>query len=242
SSILMKELFDSAVGTYNHSINVSNLAAAAASEISANTMLAKVGGLYHDIGKIETPEYFIENQGEFNIHTQIKPTMSATVIKAHVKKGLELAKNHHLPKEVSDIINQHHGDGLIKYFYDMALKSNDANKGELKEEIFRYSGEKPQFVESAIVLLSDQVEAASRVLKKPSVSSVEKLIEGIIDEKFQEGLLDDSGLTLKDLTRIKKAFVKLIIGMYHSRIEYPTKDDKDKDKEKKDYAESKPND
>ncbi|HPO49940.1 MAG TPA: HDIG domain-containing protein, partial [Spirochaetota bacterium] len=232
SSTLIKELFDSAVGTYNHSILVSNLAEAAAAEIGANAMLAKVGGLYHDIGKIETPEYFIENQGEINIHNQIKPSMSATVIKAHVKKGVELAKNNRLPEKVIDIINQHHGNGLIKYFFDQALKSNDANKGEIKEDVYRYAGEKPQFVEAAIVMLSDQVEAASRVLKKTSVSSVEKMIETIIDERFQEGILDDSGLTLKDLTKIKKVFVKLIVGMYHSRIEYPTKEDKDKDKDK----------
>lgn len=237
SSSLLKELFDCAVGTYNHSISVSNLASSAASEIGANPMLARVGGLYHDIGKIDTPEYFIENQGEFNIHSHIKPSMSAAIIKTHVKKGVELARSHRLPQEVIDIINQHHGDGLIKYFYDLASKSNDINKGEMKEDVFRYPGERPQFAESAIVLLADQVEAASRVLRKPSVSSVEKLIEGIVDEKFQEGLLDDSGLTLKDLTKIKKTFVKLIIGMYHSRIEYPVKEPK----EKKDIEENNTN-
>lgn len=234
SSFLIKELFDSAVGTYNHSILVSNLAEAAASEVGANAMLAKVGGLYHDIGKIETPEYFIENQGDFNIHTQIKPSMSAAVIKAHVKRGVELAKKSRLPQKVIDIINQHHGNGLIKYFYESAQKINDANKGEIKEDVYRYSGETPKFVESAIVLLSDQVEAASRVLKKASMSNVEKLVENIVDEKFQEGILDDSGLTLKDLTRIKKVFLKLVVGMYHSRIEYPKDDNKEKDNEDKD--------
>ncbi|OHD21464.1 MAG: hypothetical protein A2086_10730 [Spirochaetes bacterium GWD1_27_9] len=232
SSDLMKELFDSAVGTYNHSILVANLSEAAANEIGANGFLAKVGGCYHDIGKIDNPEYFIENQGEYNIHTQIKPSISATVIKSHIRKGAERAKASKLPQKVIDIITQHHGNSLIKYFYNQALKFNDDLKEEIKEDSFRYNEQKPQFPEAAIVMLADQVEAAARVLKKPSMSSVEKLIEGIIDEKFQEGVLDDSGLTLKDLTKIKKVFVKLIVGMYHSRIVYQErKEEQDKEKE-----------
>ncbi|MCG8570560.1 MAG: HDIG domain-containing protein [Spirochaetes bacterium] len=221
SAPVLKELFDTAVGTYNHSILVANLAEAAAIEIGADGVLARVGGYYHDIGKMDNPEYFIENQGEFNIHNQLKPSISVTIIKNHVKKGVERAKKERLPQKIIDIIAQHHGNSLIKFFYAEALKSNDANKQEIQKDLYHYKGENPQFPESAIVLLADQVEAASRTLKKPTMSNVDKLIEAIFSERFQEGSLDDSGLTLKDLTKIRKIFVKLLLGMYHSRIEYP---------------------
>jgi cyclic-di-AMP phosphodiesterase PgpH len=221
SSPLLRELFDSAVGTYNHAILVANLAEAAANEIGVNGLLARVGGYYHDIGKMDNPEYFIENQGKFNIHTTLKPSISATVIKSHVRKGVEMAKTANLPQKVIDIIAQHHGNTLIKYFYDQALKSNIEDKEEIQEDLYRYKEEIPQFPEAAIVLLADQVEAMARTIKKATMSSVEKLVESVLDTKFQEGIIDDSGLTLKDITKIKKVFVKHIVGMYHSRIEYP---------------------
>jgi len=221
SSPLLKELFDNAVGTYNHSILVANLAEAAANEIGANGLLARVGGYFHDIGKIESPEYFIENQGKFNIHSTLKPSISAAIIKSHVRKGVERAIKEKLPKKVIDIIAQHHGNTLIRFFYEQAKRSNIENKEEIQEDLYRYKEDIPQFPEAAIVLISDQVEATARVIKKATMSSVEKLVENVVDAKFQEGIIDDSGLTLKDITKIKKVFVKHILGMYHSRIEYP---------------------
>jgi cyclic-di-AMP phosphodiesterase PgpH len=226
SSNLMRELFDSAVGSYNHSILVANLAEAAATEIGVNGLLARVGGYYHDIGKTDNPEYFIENQGKFNIHNSLKPSISATVIKSHVRKGVERAKNASLPQKVIDIIAQHHGNSLIKFFYEKALKLNIKDKEDIQEDVFRYKEDIPQFPEAAIVLLADQVEAYSRVIKKVTMTSIEKLVENVIDTKFQEGIMDDSGLTLKDITKIKKVFVKHLLGMYHSRIEYPQSTEK----------------
>ncbi|HOJ63928.1 MAG TPA: HDIG domain-containing protein [Spirochaetota bacterium] len=217
---LMRELFNSAVGTYNHSILVGNLAESAANAINANGLLARIGGYYHDIGKIENSEYFIENQGEYNIHDDLKPSISVAIIKSHVKKGIEYAKKHKLPQKVIDIISQHHGNSLIKYFYNKALAMNDMAKEEVKEDFYRYNGEKPKFPEAAIVMLADQVEAATRALKKHTVNTIENLVDSIIVENYEAGQLDDSGLTLKDLTKIKEIFIKLLIGMYHSRIEY----------------------
>lgn len=221
---LMKELFNSAVGTYNHSILVGNLAEAAANGINGNALLARIGGYYHDIGKIDNAEYFIENQGDINIHNELKPSISVTIIKSHVKKGIEYAKRYKLPKKVIDIISQHHGNSLIKFFYEKALQMNDDNKEEVKEDFYKYNGEKPKFPESAIVMLADQVEAATRSLKKHTVNNIEKIVDDIIFHNYEDGQLDDSGLTLKDISRIKNIFTKLLIGMYHSRIEYQNKD------------------
>ncbi|MBP7552556.1 MAG: HDIG domain-containing protein [Spirochaetes bacterium] len=223
SSPLLKELFNSAIGTYNHSILVANLAETAATEINANGPLSRIGGYYHDIGKIDNPEYFIENQGEYNIHDDLKPSISVTIIKSHVKKGVEKLAKHKLPSKVIDIVAQHHGSSLIKFFYEKALKETDSSKEDIKEDFYHYNGLKPQFQESAIVLLADQVEAATRSLKKTSIMSIEKMVDSIIYKNYEEGILDDSGLTLKDLSKIKAVFVKSLAGMYHSRIEYPNK-------------------
>ena len=221
STHLLKSLFNSAIGTYNHSITVGNLAEAAASEIGANELLAKVGGYYHDIGKLENPEYFIENQSNYNKHDQLKPSISTAIIKAHVKIGVEKAKKEKLPKKVIDIISQHHGNTLIRFFYEEAVKNTESDKEEINRLDYQYQNKNPDFPESAIVLLADQVEAATRAIKKYTMTTIEKIIEKIIDDKFQEGILDDSGLTLKNLTKIKKIFCRLITGMYHPRIEYP---------------------
>lgn len=227
SSPLLKALCDNALGTYNHSLIVSNLAEAAAREISANSLLAKVGALYHDIGKIGNAEYFIENQGEENVHNQLRPSISATVIKSHVKKGVEMAVKAKLPHEVIEIIREHHGNSLIQYFFATAKEQFDESKEEVVEEHFRYNQRNPQSIESAIVMLADQTEASSRTIDKPTQTNITKLIENVINSRFREGVLDDSGLTLKDLTKIKVVFIRQIVGMYHSRIKYKSIVDKD---------------
>lgn len=221
SSPLLKNLFNYAIGTYNHSIIVGNLAESAALEIGANAPLAKVGGYYHDIGKLENPEYFIENQhNTTNKHNKLKPSMSIAIIKSHVRIGIELAKKARLPKEVIDIIEQHHGNTLIRYFYEEALKNDPEVKNPVNKINFHYQYKNPETPEAAIVLLADQVEAATRSLKKYTITNIEKIINNIVDTNFQEGILNNSGLTLKDITKIKKTFIKIITGLYHPRIDY----------------------
>ncbi len=221
SSPLLKKLFNTAIGTYNHSITVGNLAESAAQEIGANALLAKVGGYYHDIGKLDNPEYFIENQKDFNKHNQLKPSISTAIIKAHVNIGVERGRKERLPQKVLDIIAQHHGKTLIKYFYEEAIKSSEPGKKEVQKFDYQYQSLNPTFPESSIVLLADQVEAATRALKKYTMTTIEKVIEKIVNDKFQEGILDDSGLTLKNITKIKRIFTKIVTSMYHPRIEYP---------------------
>lgn len=221
SSPMLKKLFNTAIGTYNHSIIVGNLAEAASLEIGANALLAKVGGYYHDIGKLENPEYFIENQNSYNKHNKLKPSISTAIIKAHVKIGVERAKQSKLPQKVIDIIEQHHGNTLIRYFFEEALKKDPEVKDSINKMNFHYQNKNPEFPEAAIVLLADQVEAATRSLKKYTITNIEKVIDNVVDNNFQEGILDNSGLTLKNITKIKKTFIKSITGMYHPRIEYP---------------------
>lgn len=217
---LLKELSESAMGSYIHSINVANLAESAANAIHANGLLAKVGALYHDIGKIGNAAYFTENQGDYNPHTELPPTTSANIIKNHVKDGVERAKAAKLPQKVIDIIQQHHGNGLIKYFYYQALKQ--APEGEtISEETFRYKAENPQFPEAAIVMMADQIEAISRASKDYTNEGFKAIVERVVDEKFKDGTLTDAELTIRDLTKIKQVFTKSLVGMYHSRIEYP---------------------
>jgi len=220
SSPLLKKLFDTAIGTYNHSINVANLAEVAANEIKANGLLAKVGGLYHDIGKAKNAEHFIENQGKNNVHDEMNPFVSVNIIRSHVKVGVEEAISAKLPKKVIDIVSQHHGKSVIKYFYNRALE--ERKEGNVVSiEDFQYKSENPAFPESAVVMLADQIEAISRVLSDYSVESFTSLVNAVVDEKFKDGILDDSGLTFNDITNIKRVFIRTLTGMYHSRIEYP---------------------
>ncbi len=220
---IMKKLLIEAPGTYNHSILTANLAETAALAIGANSLLARVGGYYHDIGKLVEPEYFIENQSGVNKHSKLKSSISASVIKAHIKKGVTLAKKLRLPGEIIDIIREHHGKTLISFFYDQALKSGDVDnisEQEL-ENTFRYPGPKPQTKESAIIMLADSVEAAARTLRKPSHSRLETTVRSIIDAKFFDGQLDECTLTLTDLNKIKNSFLQVLSSMFHTRIEYP---------------------
>jgi hypothetical protein len=220
NSPTLKKMLALAPGTYSHSLGVANLAETACREIGANHLLARVGAYYHDIGKMEQAEYFIENQMAGNKHDDLKPSLSVAVIKSHVKIGVEKAKELKLPKAVIDIILQHHGSGLISYFYAEALKEQQINS-KVQPEHFSYSEPLPSSVEAAVVMLSDTVEAATRTLKKPTVAKLEKYVWGIMKGRFEEGQLNDSNLTFKNLETIKKAFIQVLAGYFHTRIEYP---------------------
>ncbi len=210
-----------AQGTYNHSRYVADLAYNAAKAIGANAMLAKVGGIYHDIGKVEHPEYFIENQGQENKHDDIKPSLSVAIIKSHVKLGVEKGREAGLPQEVLDIIAQHHGNDVILFFYHEAKEQALASGLEVNEDDYSYSGARPTSPEAAIVMLSDCVEAASRTLKKASPVKYEKLIHSVIMGKIARDQLKDSLLSLTDLDLIGASFLQSLIGRDHHRIEYP---------------------
>ena len=217
---LLKELSESAMGSYIHSINVANLAETAANAVHANGLLAKVGALYHDIGKIGNAAYFTENQGDYNPHNDLPPMASVNIIKNHVKDGMERAKIAKLPQKVIDIIHQHHGNGLIKYFYYQALKQLPEGES-ISEDTFRYKAENPQFPEAAIVMMADQIEAISRANKDYTKEGFKGIVEKVVEEKIKDETLTNAELTIRDLTKLKQVFTKSLIGMYHSRIEYP---------------------
>lgn len=222
---LLKKLIVEAPGTYHHSIVVGNLSETAAEEIGGNGLLARVGALYHDIGKIKRPYFFIENQEAYkNIHDDLEPSLSALVIASHVKEGVELANKNKLPKDIINIITQHHGTGLITYFFHRALQENGASVEEVAEENYRYSGPKPQTKETAIILLADSLEAATRTLTNPTPSRIKNLVKEIIEKNLENGQLEECDLTLKDLDKIGDSFSRILTGMFHSRVEYPDED------------------
>jgi cyclic-di-AMP phosphodiesterase PgpH len=214
---ILKRLLTVAPGTYSHSVTVAHLAESACREIGADPLLARVGAYYHDIGKIEQPEYFVENQSGYNKHDEINPRLSATVIRSHVKLGAEKARALGLPDSVVDIVAQHHGNAVIAWFYEQARKAS----GEVDPDDFSYPGQPPSTKEAAVVMLADSVEAASRCLKKPTAARLEDFIREIIMEKVQKGQLDRSELTFKDLETIRDSFTRILAGHFHSRIEYP---------------------
>ncbi len=218
---LMKELVSKAPGTYSHSVIVGNLANAAALEIGADVLLARVGSYYHDIGKIKRASFFVENKpAGFAGHDNLKPNLSALVITAHVREGVEIAKEYGLPQEVIDIIKQHHGTSLVRYFYARALEQGVSDDVPT-ESRFRYPGEKPRGKEAAIVMLADAVEAAAKALEKPTPVRLEQVVHDIFKEKSDDGQLDECALTMQDLEKIGKTFVRVLSGMYHERVEYP---------------------
>lgn len=220
---LLKELSSKAPGTFHHSIIMGTLAEEAAAAIGANRILARVGCYYHDIGKIAKPDYFVENQVErINKHENLNPAMSAKVIISHVKDGIEMAKKYKLPQEIIDFIPMHHGTTLVSYFYSKARSVTDENKEELTEYLYRYPGPKPQTKETGIAMLADSVEASTKSIEEPTPKKLEDKIDEIIKKRFIEGELDECELTLKDLTKIKKSFLKILIGIYHQRIKYPS--------------------
>jgi cyclic-di-AMP phosphodiesterase PgpH len=219
NSPVLKRMLSLAPGTYQHSVAVANLAESACREIGANPFLARVGAYYHDIGKIDQAEYFVENQTVENKHDDLKPSLSVSVIKSHVKIGYEKGKELGLPQEILDIITQHHGSGLISYFYVQAIKAKEDKS--ITPEDYSYSGTPPISKEAAVIMLADGVEAASRTLKKPNVAKLEKLVWEMIMDKFTSGQMNNCDITFRDLETIKRAFVHILAGHFHSRIEYP---------------------
>ena len=219
---ILRRLMLEAPGTYHHSVIVGTMVEAAASEIGANPSLAKVCGYFHDIGKIKKPLYFIENQADgVNRHDKLAPSMSSLILIAHIKDGVEIAKQNKLGHDIIETIRQSHGTSLISYFYDKAkqLKGEDG----VNVDDFRYPGPKPQTREAGLVMLADAVEAASRTLSNPTPARILGLVQNLINKIFSDGQLDNCELTLKDLHNIAKSFNKILNGIYHHRIEYPEK-------------------
>lgn len=219
---LMKKLLMEAPGTYHHSMMVANLAEAAAEIVGGNPVIARVGAYYHDIGKTKRPYFFGENQmGKENPHDKITPNLSTLIILSHTKDGLEMAREHKIPKVIQDIIEQHHGTTLVKYFY-YKLKNSSDRPEEIKEEDFRYPGPIPSSKESGILMLADSVEASVRSIGEPTKGKIEEMVNNIINDKLNSRQLVNCDLTLKDIEMIRKSFLKTLDGIYHHRIEYPT--------------------
>ena len=218
---LLKRLQMDAPGTYHHSLMVSNLCEAAAEAIGADPILARVGALYHDIGKLKRPLFFVENQSYFmieNPHNKFTPRISKMIITAHPKDGIEIAKEYRLPQVIQNFILQHHGEGLASYFYNQAVKEEGLEN--VKEEQFRYTGPKPNTKETAILMIADAVESAVRSLKNPTPEEIEAMVDKIIVERLNDGQLSDSPLTLKDIKIIASTFSRILRGMQHNRIKY----------------------
>ena len=218
---VFQELLMVAPGTYHHSVIVASLVEAAAEEIGANAMLAKVSAYYHDVGKMKKPLYFIENQPNWkNRHDDLSPQMSSLVIISHVKDGCELAREHNLGKAITDIIRQHHGTSLVSYFHEKAKKESKVSGQSILEGDFRYPGPKPQKKEAGLVLLGDIIEASSRTLTNPTPARIKNLVNNRIQQVVEEGQLDDSDLTFRDLRKIGETFTRILTGIFHRRIEY----------------------
>ncbi len=227
---LLRELSSKAPGTFHHSIVMGNLSEQAAKEIGANQILARVGCYYHDIGKIVSPNYFVENQLDSkNKHEALNPSLSAKMIIAHVKNGMKLAEKYRLPQEVIDFIPMHHGTNLVSYFYQKARSEEDEEE-VVHDYIYRYPGPKPHSKETGIVMLADGVEAATRAIEDPTPAKLETQIDEIIKSRFIEGELNECDLTLKDLIKIKYSFLKTLVGIHHHRIKYPEKEDEEEKK------------
>ena len=222
---IMRKMLITASGTYQHSQMVAQLAESACRRIGADSLLARVAAYYHDMGKIEQSEYFTENQTDgINKHDGLKPSLSASIIRSHVKKGVEKARQMHFPEQVIDIIGEHHGNGLIAYFYELAKKENpNVNPAD-----FSYPGNPPITRESAVVMLADTVEAACRSLDNPTEERLSAFIQNLINAKIEHHQLDDCGLTFGDITKIRNEFIKILVGFYHNRIRYPNQKEMEK--------------
>lgn len=218
---LLKRLQMEAPGTYHHSIMVGNLAEAAAEELRANSILLRVSAYYHDIGKLSRPQFFKENQiGSKNPHDEISPNLSTLIITNHVKIGLEMADKAKLPEEIKDMIAQHHGTTLVKYFY-ITMKNNSDDETKVLEEDFRYPGPKPKTKEAGILMLADSVEAAVRSIQEPTSGKVDAMVYRIFKDKLDDGQLDECDITFDEVSSIRKVFLKTLGSIYHERIEYP---------------------
>jgi putative nucleotidyltransferase with HDIG domain len=216
---VFRRMLQRAPGTYTHSIAVANLAESACEAIGANALLARVSAYYHDIGKIDQAEYFIENQRSQNKHDDLSPSLSVAVIKSHVRIGIEKARELGLPQAIVDVIAQHHGRGLITYFYHRAVSQE--REPSVSRDDYSYPGVRPRSREAAVLMLADNVEAASRTLKRPTEARLERFVQEAFDGRLASGELGDSGLTLRDLETIRRSFVRVLEGQYHARIEYP---------------------
>ncbi|MDX9708368.1 MAG: HDIG domain-containing protein [Trichloromonas sp.] len=229
---VLRELMIQAPGTYHHSVIVGNLVEAAAESISANPLLARVAAYYHDIGKIRKPLYFVENMhGQENKHDKLAPSMSALILMSHVKDAVELARENKLGAPLIDIIRQHHGTALMKFFYDKAKSKEEPGMPAVDERDYRYPGPKPQTREAALIMLADAVEAASRTLSEPTPARIQGMVQKIINNIFIDGQLDECELTLKDLHRIARSFNRILAGIFHHRIDYPEPAYKERDKD-----------
>jgi len=238
---LLRELALKAPGTYHHSIIVAHLSEAAVKEVGGNPLLAMVASLYHDIGKLKMPEYFVENQaGSYNRHEKLPPTMSALILKNHVKEGVEMAREAGLPLEIIDLIEEHHGTKLITYFYEKAKKLAGPEHSEIREEDFRYPGPKPRSKEAGIIMLADAVEAASRTLEEPTGARIKGLIKKIVTDTLLDGQLNECPLTFVDLERASQVFGRLLVGIYHERVDYPGYEFEEKVKRNGDNGKKRP--
>jgi len=223
---LLKNLSLRAPGSFNHSLQVANLAEAAADRVGAHTLLTRVGALYHDIGKMKNPEYFVENQRTMaNPHEDLKPRMSALIIASHVKEGLEMGREEGLPEQVLKFIPMHHGTARIDYFYQKAVSRADGAVEDISESEFRYPGPTPDSKEAGILMLADSIEAASRSLDDPSPRQLENLIDQIFSDRIDDGQLDGTDLTFQDLRLVKDTFLKMLLGIYHVRVKYPDQEE-----------------
>jgi hypothetical protein len=221
---LLQELVRRAPGTYNHSINVASIGEAAAEAIGARGLLVRVGAYFHDIGKMLKPAYFVENQGQQpSLHETLAPAMSTLVIVAHVKEGAELARQYRLPQPIVDLITEHHGTTLVEYFYRRATERSqaDPNGGDVDEQMYRYPGPKPSTRESAVLMLADAAESASRALADPTPARIQGLVHDLAMKRLLDGQFEDCGLTLEELARIEESLAKSLNAVYHGRVKYP---------------------
>jgi hypothetical protein len=227
SQPLLRRLALEAPGTYNHSLQVATLAEAAAEAIKANSLLCRVGSYYHDVGKINKPDYFVENQlGGENRHLNLSPSLSLRIILAHVKDGVEMAREYNLPTSLLPIIQQHHGTTLVEYFYRQAVTQNDPESGpQLSDTEFRYPGPKPRSREAAIVMVCDAVESACRSMAEPTASRLEALVHKLCMDRLHDGQLDECDLSMRDLETIERTLSKTLLGIYHGRVAYPSTSD-----------------
>lgn len=220
---ILKRMMTEAPGSFHHSLQVAGMSEAAAAAIGANPLLTRVGALYHDIGKLQKPLYFVENQEGRNEHDKLKPRMSALIIKEHVTAGVQMAKELDLPEILIDFIRTHHGTSLIEFFYNKAIE-NAKTDSEIQKGDFQYDGPLPNTKETGILLLADGIEAASRSMEEKNYTKLENLIDRLVDKRVEEGQLNDCALTFRDLDIIKQTFLKILTGMYHARVKYPNQD------------------
>ncbi|MBN2064710.1 MAG: HDIG domain-containing protein, partial [Sedimentisphaerales bacterium] len=226
-----KRLAVEAPGTFNHSWQIGMLSEAAAEAIGANGLLCRVGCYYHDVGKLNKPRYFIENQQDsFNQHKELSPTMSRMIIVGHVKDGMELLEQYRIPRILRQFCETHHGTTLVQYFYHAATQKSSETGEVVEESDFRYPGPKPRTKEAAIVMLADVVEGATRAMKDPTPSRIETLVHNMAMSRLQDGQLSDCDLTIRELSRIEHSLVKSLCAMYHGRISYPGSASSDGDK------------